>query len=58
MKKKRLMQLVPLNTGFQFLMAGKLNYVIEGEGSEKYTFLPWGERGKREAFRQLSKQDL
>ena len=35
-------------------MAGKFNYVIEGEGSEKYTFLPWGERGKREAFRQLS----
>ena len=35
-------------------MAGKFNYVIEGEDSEKYTFLPWGERRKREAFRQLS----
>ena len=39
-------------------MAGKFNYVIEGEDSEiyiqKYTFLPSGERGKREGFRQLA----
>ena len=50
-EKKRLMQLVPLNTGLSVLkMAGKFTYVIEGEDSEiyiqKYTFLPGGERGE------------
>ena len=58
MKKKWLVQLVPLNTGFQCVkMAGKFNYIIAGEGLKNIHFFHeekgGSAKGKREAFRQL-----